>query len=111
MENSQWLQPSFFITVAVGLIGLVAWFIRLESKTNSNQIEIERINKAADEAYSTGKIERKAADNALYNHLMDNSKHYNEQFMNEFKAALDRRFVSMEGTLRDISGKIDRAIK
>lgn len=111
MDNSPWLHPGFLITAAVALIGLVSWFIRLESKTNVNSIEIERQKKEDEKNLDAAKTERTKLEDALYDHIMDNAKHYNEQFMSEFKASLERRFLTMENTLKDIGGKIDRLAK
>lgn len=110
-ENSPWLHPSFLVTVALALIGLVAWFIRLESKTNANATAIERLEKESDLALKEAIAKVKEIEDELYKHIMDTSKHYNEQFMTEFKTALDRRFLNIEGTLKDINGKLDRLAK
>lgn len=109
MENSPFLHPAFLLTTALALISLVAWFVRLESKTNGNAKEIERMKIDSSERYLDAKKQRDRIEEDLYKHLMDIKMHYNEQFMAEFRSALNLRFSSLEATLREISSKIERA--
>ena len=107
MEMTPWLHPAFLTSLAVTLIGLAAWFIRLESKANSNSVEIERIKKELSAALVEAKTERRQIEEDLYKHLMDTRLHYNEQFFNEFRNTLENRFKQLENQLAGISSKID----
>lgn len=89
------------------LIGLAAWFIRLESKVNTNLVDIERVKQTTTRENAEAKLNNEQLEGALYKHLMDVEKHYNSQFFNEFRNALDNRFKQIDNQLLAISSKID----
>lgn len=104
---SPWLHPGFLVTAAGALIGLAAWFIRLESKTNSNSTEVERIKQTLSTDLSDAKKHREMIEETLYKHLMDGKVHYNEQFFTEFRQTLDKQFRQFESRFEKFDNKIE----
>ncbi len=105
---SFWFNPTFVVSVLVTLVGLAAWFIRLESKTNTNLVEVDRLKEQVKSERTDAKKHREDIEATILSHLMDEKRHYNEQFFNEFRSALDARFRQMDRQLIAISNKIDQ---
>ena len=105
---SPWMNPAFLVGTAVALIGLVAWFVRLEGKTDSNKKDIDSFKEEIAEKYNESKKWRGEMETKLLNHMMDTRLHYNDQFMSEFRQSIERRFEQLEKTLVIVNSKLDR---
>ena len=96
MEISLGVIVTAIIFIVTQLIASVIWAIRLEGRLDNKREAIQRIEKSVSEIEDT-----------LYRHLMDSKGHYNEQFFNEFRSALDNKFSDLRTQLSTINAKID----
>lgn len=96
MENP-FLDPRVLIPLAAMTITLIAWFVRLESKTFANASSIERIERAAEALWKEFEI-----------HRLNQDIHFNLRVSNQVEQSNERRFGTIERQLTEINTKLDR---
>lgn len=100
METSPFLHPAFLFSVLGSLIALVAWFIRLESKINTNAALLSRVE------HDLNKVE-----NQFEAHRQNQEIHFNLRINQQVEKANDRRFATLEEELKEINRKLDALAK
>lgn len=97
MEYSPFLDPRFLLAAGAMVIALVGWFIRLESKTVTNNQTIVRLE---------GEI------NSLWKefetHRLNQDIHFNLRISQQVEQGNERRFQTIERQLTQINDKLDR---
>jgi hypothetical protein len=109
---------AILVTLGLAAVGFVVWLVRLEGKTNGNSKEITDLQ--ADHAKEISDLKKWHSDDLtvlredvkdtrerLFKHVADVSVHHNSEAVQEFRIALERRFTGMEGSLADISRKLN----
>jgi hypothetical protein len=102
------MTPTVIVSLVFALISLTAWLVRLEFKANST--EKSREKDVADLKAEQKELELDIKDTRtrFFEHAANVNFHHNEAAQAEFKTALERRIMGMEGSLKDINVKLDR---
>lgn len=95
--ESPFLHPSFLLSAIVGIITLVAWFIRLESKINTNGQIIAHLER-----------ELAKTENHVENHVSNQDIHFNLRVNTQVEKGNERRFQTIENQLSEINRKLDK---
>lgn len=95
--DSPWLDPRFLAPTIIVLVGAIIWLVRLEGKVNSVCEDVEAMSGDLDKLRTR-----------FYEHVTNLTLHHNEQAVNEFRTALERRFSGVESSLEAIKGKLER---
>ena len=97
METSPFFDPRVLIPLAISIVGLVAWFIRLEAKTQSNVVEIGRLERETDAMWKD-----------FETHRLNQDIHFNLRVSNQVEQSNERRFGTIEKQLSEINSKLDK---
>ena len=95
MEPSPFLHPGFIVPVAVGVIGFIAWLIRLESKVTTNTQLIIKNEVRMDDCIKL-----------LDGHRANSDIHFNLRTAQESEKRQDERFQNIQRELTDIKAMI-----
>jgi hypothetical protein len=104
---SPWLDPRFLIVAIPLSVGLIAWFLRGEFKSNANSTRQKEFEESITAYVDEIKAEHRELKKAFYAHQGDTRVHHNAEMFREFREGLERRFTTLDTTLREISGKLD----
>lgn len=91
METSPFLHPNFIATVFAGVVALVVWFIRLESKAAANKLSIDRIDK---------EIERLKLE--IEDHRQNAEIHFDKRITQQVDGRYNDRFRRLENDIHEI---------
>lgn len=91
METSPFLHPGFIVPTALGLIGFVAWLIRLEARVNVLATDQERLNESVD-----------YVETGMETHRSNDNVHFNQRLAAEIERRQNDRFTRIEDDLREI---------
>ena len=91
MENSPWLSPGFLLPVAIALIGFIAWLIRLESKVNSMDKSMTRIDLSLEEGWKD-----------FDSHRTNDNIHFNQRLATEVDRRQSERIGRIETDVKEI---------
>ncbi len=104
MEN---ISISQTITVLVGIvaligsvIGLMAWFIRLEAKTSNNKEAIDRLNTETTDLWKS-----------FESHQLNADVHFSERVSKQVDEKHSQRFLRLETELHEIKGLVMRLLE
>ena len=102
------MTPTLVVTLIFALVSVTAWLVRLEYKANAT--EKSREKDVAELKADMKEIETDLKDTRtrFFEHASNVNFHHNEAAQAEFKTALERRIMGMEGSLKDIGVKLDR---
>ena len=95
--ESPFLQPSFLVPAASGVITFIVWLVRLESKTSTINKDLSLFLKTID------KLEA-----ILSMHVANGEIHFNHRISQEVDKRNEHRFQTIEGQLQEINRKLDR---
>jgi hypothetical protein len=91
MDATTLFHPAFIVPTALGLIGFIAWLIRLEGKVSAAQKLETEITQL------WGEIERHKENQAI---------HFNKDLSSAVERGNARRFETIESELKEIKGMI-----
>lgn len=94
--------------IALGLIAFIVWLVRLEGKGNATDKTFEKFKDDIKLQINEIEIDLKDTRTRFFEHAANVNFHHNEAAQAEFKTALERRFLGVENSLKDISVKLDR---
>lgn len=97
MESSPFLDPRVLIPLAGMAITLIAWFVRLESKTSANSDCLKRAEKDQEAFWKEFEL-----------HRLNQDIHFNLRVSNQVEMGNERRFGTIEKQLTEINTKLDR---
>lgn len=95
--ESPFLDPRFLFPLIVSVIGLIGWFVRLESKTVTNSQAIIRLEKEVSDIWKE-----------LESHRMNQDIHFNLRISQQVEQGNERRFQTIERQLSQINDKLDK---
>lgn len=96
MESSPFLHPGFIVPTVMGLIGFIAWLIRLEGKVAQALIANAKLESENEKLWS--ELER---------HKENQDIHFNQKVSAEVEKGNTRRFETIEHQLGEINRKLD----
>jgi hypothetical protein len=96
MESSPFLHPGFIVPTVMGLIGFIAWLIRLEGKVAQALIANAKLEAENEKLWS--ELER---------HKENQDIHFNQKVSAEVEKGNTRRFETIEHQLGEINRKLD----
>lgn len=102
-----WLNPSFLLPAATTVILIIVWLVRGEFQSKANMTRQKEFEESITSYVDEVKSEHRAVKAAFYAHTSDTRVHHNEEMFKEFRVGLERRFTSIDTTLREISQKLD----
>ena len=91
METSPFLHPGFIVPTALGLIGFIAWLIRLESKVNATEKEATRVAQCIEDAWKE-----------FDEHRTNENVHFNQRLAAEVEKRQAERMDRMQTDIREI---------
>jgi predicted RNase H-like nuclease (RuvC/YqgF family) len=97
MTLEAFLNPAFLLSAFAGLITLVAWFVRLESKITNLQTENSNLKQ---------RVQKLESD--LESHRQNQDIHFNLRISTQVEQGNERRFQTIERQLTEINHKLDR---
>lgn len=95
MESSPFLHPGFLLTVAIGLIGFIAWLIRLESKVNATEKAVDKVEQSVNESWE-----------GLEHHRSNDNVHFNQRLATEVEQRAKDRMDRMATDIAEIKGMV-----
>jgi len=96
MESSPFLHPGFIVPTVMGLIGFIAWLIRLEGKVAQALVANVKLEVETDKLWS--ELER---------HKENQDIHFSLKVSAEVEKGNTRRFETIEHQLGEINRKLD----
>lgn len=107
-------SPAVLIALVSAIIGLIVKAVRLQSKVDKQDDEISELQTEAEKKDAADKLKVKEIELAIseskiafYKHVADTKAHHNEEAVQEFRTALERRFTNMDKSLEDIARKLN----
>jgi hypothetical protein len=97
METSPFFDPRVLIPLGIAIVGLIAWFIRLEAKNQANAVEVARLERELTEIWKE-----------FETHRLNQDIHFNVRVSNQVEQGNERRFGTIERQLTEINTKLDR---
>ncbi len=91
MEASPFFTPGFIVPTALGLIGFVAWLIRLESKVNTGEKGMIKIEQAVEDSWEV-----------LEKHRSNENVHFNQRLAQEVERRQTDRMDRMQVDITEI---------
>lgn len=95
--ESPFLDPRFLFPLIISVIGLIGWFVRLESKTVTNAQAMFRIEKEQSDHWKEFEA-----------HRMNQDIHFNLRISQQVEQGNERRFQTLERQLMQINEKLDK---
>lgn len=100
MDWNAFSHPGVLLTVLGVLVSIVVWFVRLESKANSNVRDLDTLHDEFKDLRSVVSTHRENAE-----------IHFNLRLHQEIERRQDDRFRRVEGRLGHIEEKLDDLLK
>lgn len=97
MESSPFLHPGFIVPTVMGLIGFIAWLIRLEGKVAQALVANVKLEVETDKLWS--ELER---------HKENQDIHFNQRMSALVEKGNTQRFETIEHQLGEINRKLDQ---
>lgn len=97
MDLPPFSHPTFLLSLAATIVGLIIWFVRLEAKTATNANNIERLEKELKEVYED-----------FDKHRLNQEIHFNLRISQQVEQGNERRFATIEKQLEAINNKLDK---
>lgn len=108
-------HPAFLVFIVSGGIAGLVWLVRLEGRINSLTSEVTKGKSDFEKEITQRDQDRKELQEKLddtrtrfFEHAANAHVHHNAEAYGEFKVALERRMLGMEGTLKDMNLKLDQ---
>src|SRR5438128_677161 len=108
-------SPAVLVFVVGGAIAVGIWLVRLEGRVNAIGTEKDKYREALSEKLQGYEEDLKDLEDELkdtrtrfFEHAANAAVHHNAESYGDFKIALQRRLLRMEGSLNDISLKLDQ---
>lgn len=89
--ETPFLHPGFLMTVGCGVIGLIVWLIRLESKVNANDKELRRLDHNNEETWKE-----------FDSHRSNGTIHFDQRLAQEVSARQGERMGRIENDVKEI---------
>lgn len=103
-----WLTPQVIVPTILAVIAGIAWLLRLEGRANATQKDLEKYKELLRGEFDELEADLKDTRTRFFEHAANAAVHHNAEAYGEFKNALERRLLGMEGSLKDISVKLDQ---
>lgn len=107
METTPWLDPRFLLVAGGQLVLMIFFIAKLWFSANDAHKRLDASEEAHEVSAKDLRIELKEVKVEFYRHLADVKAHHNEEAVQEFRTALERRFTGMEKSLEDIARKLN----
>lgn len=108
MDVSTFIHPAVIVPLASGLIVFIIWLVRLEGKGNSTNDALVKFKEEMRAEIKEIEADVKDTRTRFFEHAANMNYHHNEAAQTEYKTAMERRFLGVENSLKDIGIKLDR---
>jgi hypothetical protein len=104
----QLLTPSIVVPSLLAAIAFVVWLVRLEGRINSSDKDVAKFKEDTVAWIKEVEADLKDTRTRYFEHAANAAVHHNAEAYGEFKVALERRMLGMEGSLKEIGLKLDQ---